>query len=76
MTRQTTRRDMIKGSVALAGLGVLGLPDWAFPALPQEATVVPFTDLPETLTLERTPENRIIDIRTISDMFTPNDQFF
>ena len=26
MTRQTTRRDMIKESVALAGLGVLGLP--------------------------------------------------
>ena len=24
MTKQTTRRDMIKGSVALAGLGVLG----------------------------------------------------
>ena len=33
MTKQTTRRDMIKGSVALAGLGVLGLPEWAFPAL-------------------------------------------
>jgi DMSO/TMAO reductase YedYZ molybdopterin-dependent catalytic subunit len=76
MTRQTSRRDMLKGSIALAGLGVLGLPEWAFPALPQEATLVPFTDVPATLTLERTPENRIIDIRTIRSVFTPRDQFF
>ena len=76
MTRETSRRDMIKGSVALAGLGVLGFPDWAFPALAQEETLVPFTDLPETLVLERTPENRIIDLRTIRDVITPADQFF
>ena len=76
MSRQTTRRDMLKGSIALAGLGIVGLPDWAFPALAQEETLVPFTDLPETLTLERTPESRIIDIRTIRDVFTPADQFF
>lgn len=76
MTRQTTRRDMLKESIALAGLGVLGIPDWAFPALPQEATSVPFTDLPETITLEPSPERRIIDIRMIDDVFTPSDQFF
>ena len=76
MTRQTSRRDMLKGSVALAGLGILGLPEWAFPALVQEETLVPFTDLPETLTLARTPDRRIIDIRTINSVFTPNDQFF
>lgn len=76
MTRQTTRREMLKGGVALAGLGFLGLPDWAFPTLPQEATLVPFTDLPATLTLERTPENRIIDVRTINSVFTPSNQFF
>ena len=61
MTRQTTRRDMLKESDALAGLGFLGLPEWAFPALSQGATLVPFTDLPETLTLERSPVSRIID---------------
>ena len=76
MTRQTSRREMLKETVALAGLGILGLPEWAFPALSQEATLVPFTDLPETLTLERTPENRIIDIRTINSVFTPPNQFF
>jgi DMSO/TMAO reductase YedYZ molybdopterin-dependent catalytic subunit len=76
MTRQTTRRDMLKESISLAGLGVLGLPEWAFPALAQEATLVPFTDLPETITLERTPERRIIDVREIDGVFTPSDQFF
>jgi DMSO/TMAO reductase YedYZ molybdopterin-dependent catalytic subunit len=76
MTKQTTRRDMLKGSITLAGLGVLGLPEWAFPALAQEQTLVPFTDLPETITLERTPERRIIDIRKIDGVFTPSDQFF
>jgi len=76
MTRQTTRREMLKESVALAGLGLIGFPEWVFPALSQEATIVPFTDLPETLTLERTPESRIIDVRTISSPFTPSSQFF
>ena len=76
MTRQITRRDMLKESVALAGLGVLGVPEWAFPALAQDETLVPFTDLPETITLERTPERRIIDIRNIDGVFTPSDQFF
>ena len=76
MTKQTTRRDMIKGSVALAGLGVLGLPEWAFPALSEEQTLVSFTDLPDELVLERTPDRRIIDIRGIDGVFTPSDQFF
>jgi DMSO/TMAO reductase YedYZ molybdopterin-dependent catalytic subunit len=67
---------MIKGSVALAGLGVLGLPEWAFPALTEDQTVVRFTDLPETIVLERTPDRRIIDIRGIDGVITPSDQFF
>jgi len=76
MTKKTTRRDMIKGSLALAGLGLLGFPDWAFPALAPQEAIVPFTDLPETLTLERSPERRIIDIRTIGEYFTAADRFF
>jgi DMSO/TMAO reductase YedYZ molybdopterin-dependent catalytic subunit len=76
MTKQTSRRDMIKGSVALAGLGVLGLPEWAFPALTQDQTLVRFTDLPDTIVLERTPDRRIIDIRGIDGVITPSDQFF
>ncbi len=76
MTTQSTRRDILKGSLATAGLGVLGIPEWAFPALAQGETLVPFTDLPETITLERTPDRRIIDIREIDGVFTPNNQFF
>ena len=76
MAKQTTRRDILKGSVALAGLGVLGLPEWAFPALAQGEALVPFTDLPDTITLERTPDRRIIDIRKIDGVFTPIHQFF
>ena len=76
MTKQSTRRDVLKGSLAMAGLGVLGMPEWAFPALAQGETLVPFTDLPETITLERTPDRRIIDIRKIDGVFTPINQFF
>ena len=76
MTRETTRREVLKQGVALAGLGVLGLPEWAFPALTQEEIPVPFTDLPDTIVLERTPESRIIDIRTIDRVLTPSNRFF
>ncbi len=60
----------------MAGLGVLGVPKWALPALAQGETIVPFTDLEEPITLERTPDRRIIDIRHIDGMFTPINQFF
>ena len=35
MTRQSTRREILKGGLAAAGLGVLGIPEWAIPALAQ-----------------------------------------
>ena len=76
MTKQNSRRDILKGSLALAGLGALGIPDWALPLLAQGETLVPFTDLPETINLRRSPERRIIDIRMIDGPFTPRDQFF
>ena len=75
MTNTSTRRDILKGTLAVAGLGVLNIPEWALPALAQSETLVPFTDLPETITLERSPERRIIDIRMIDGPFTPRDQF-
>jgi DMSO/TMAO reductase YedYZ molybdopterin-dependent catalytic subunit len=60
----------------VAGLGVLGLPDWVLPALAQGETLVPFTDLPPTINLNPTADRRIIDIRKIDGPFTPRDQFF
>jgi DMSO/TMAO reductase YedYZ molybdopterin-dependent catalytic subunit len=76
MTTRHTRRDLLKGGLAVAGLGIFGIPEWAFPVLAQGETLVPFTDLPGTITLERTPDRRIIDIRHIDGPITPRDQFF
>ena len=76
MAKQTTRRDILKGSLALAGLGVLGIPEWAMPALAQGETLMEFTDMPGELNLIRGPDRRIIDIRKINDVFTSRDEFF
>jgi len=76
MQTRTTRRDVIKGSVALAGWGVLGLPEWAFPAMVQGETLVPFTDLPENFSPNPAPDRRLLDLRTIEGPITPKDQFF
>ena len=48
MSEQTTRREVLRGGLAAAGLGVLGVPEWVLPALAQGATVVPFIgDFPD-----------------------------
>jgi len=76
MLTSSTRRDLLKGSLTLAGLGMLGLPDWALAALAEGETLVPFTDLPPNINLTPAPDRRIIDIRNIDGLFTPKDQFF
>ena len=76
MTTQHSRRDILKSSLALAGLSVAGVPDWVLPALAQGETLVPFTDLPEKITLAPAADRRMIDIRTIDGPLTPADQFF
>jgi DMSO/TMAO reductase YedYZ molybdopterin-dependent catalytic subunit len=76
MMKQTSRREILKGGLAVAGLGVLGFPDWALPALAQGETLVPFTDLPANINLTPAADRRIIDIRHIQGVFTPKDQFF
>ena len=76
MTKQSTRRDVLKGSLAVAGLGALGIPEWAFPAMAQGETLMEFTDLPDEINIIRGPDRRIIDVRHIDGPFTPIDQFF
>src|SRR5262245_40514019 len=76
MTNRPSRRDVVRGGLALAGLGVLGLPDWALPALAQGETLVPFTDMPATVNTVPTADRRIIDVRTIDGVLTPRDKFF
>ena len=76
MSKQSSRRDVLKGSLALAGMGMFGVPEWVLPALAQGETAVPFTDLPEVINWRRTPDRRMLDIRTIDSVFTDRDQFF
>jgi len=76
MTNQTTRRDILKSTLAVAGLSVFGLSEWQWPALAQGETLVPFTDMPDNVVTVTGPDRRIIDIRKIYGPFTPKDQFF
>jgi DMSO/TMAO reductase YedYZ molybdopterin-dependent catalytic subunit len=76
MANQTSRRDVLKGGLALAGLGALNLPEWVLPALAQGETVVPFTEWPETFNPAPAPDRRLFDTRKIDGAFTPPDQFF
>jgi DMSO/TMAO reductase YedYZ molybdopterin-dependent catalytic subunit len=75
MTIESTRREILIGGLAAAGLGVLGIPEWALPALAQSETVVPFTDIPDNVRWETPPDRRLLDVRTISGPFTPKDKF-
>jgi DMSO/TMAO reductase YedYZ molybdopterin-dependent catalytic subunit len=72
----TSRRDMLKTGLALAGLGIVGIPEWVLPALAQGETVVPFIDFPERVNTTPAADRRIIDIRAINGPLTPKDQFF
>jgi DMSO/TMAO reductase YedYZ molybdopterin-dependent catalytic subunit len=75
MTIQSTRREILRGGLAAAGLGVLGIPEWALPALAQTETLVPFTDIPDNVRWDTPPDRRLLDVRTIDGPFTPRDKF-
>jgi DMSO/TMAO reductase YedYZ molybdopterin-dependent catalytic subunit len=76
MTTRRTRRDVLKGSLALAGWSVFGVPEWVLPALAQGETVVPFTDFPANFNPTPGPDRRSFDTRKLEGPFTPADQFF
>jgi DMSO/TMAO reductase YedYZ molybdopterin-dependent catalytic subunit len=75
MTNQRSRREILKGGLAAAGLGVLGVPEWVLPALAQGETLVPFTDIPDNVRWDTPPDRRLLDVRTIEGPFTPADKF-
>jgi DMSO/TMAO reductase YedYZ molybdopterin-dependent catalytic subunit len=75
MINEQTRRQILKGGLAIAGLGLLDVPAWAMPALADGETVVPFTDLPDNVRFDTPPFRRMLDIRTIDGPFTPKDKF-
>jgi len=77
MTTKTSRRTVVKGGAAALGMGVLGVPEWAFPALAQQEEVVPFTDISEEFGGQRAGSlTRIYDIRNIDGPYTPADEFY
>jgi DMSO/TMAO reductase YedYZ molybdopterin-dependent catalytic subunit len=77
MANQTTRRALLKGGVAAAGLGMIGLPEWALPALAQDEVLVPFTDVPDDYGRAALgPTRRVLDIRTIAGPLTSRDDFY
>ncbi len=71
-----SRREILKGSLALTGLGLVGVPPWALPALAQSETLVPFTDIPANANFTPAGDRRQLDLRRIEGPFTPADQFF
>jgi len=76
MPHQSTRREILKRGLALAGLSAFGIPEWALPALAQGETLVPFTDVPANANFTPAADRRLLDIRRIEGPFTPKDQFF
>ena len=70
MPEQITRRDTLRKGLAAASL--LG---W-LPALAEDETLVPFTDLPAKFNPTPTADRRTLDVRKIDGPFTPADQFF
>jgi len=76
MSYHSTRREILKTGLAIAGLSALGIPEWALPALAQGETLVPFTDVPANTNFTPAVDRRTLDIRKIEGPFTPKDQFF
>jgi DMSO/TMAO reductase YedYZ molybdopterin-dependent catalytic subunit len=72
----TSRRDVLRGSIAVAGLAAFGMPEWVLPTLAQGETPVPFTDLPEVFNATPAPDRRLLDVRTITGPLTHRDHFF
>jgi DMSO/TMAO reductase YedYZ molybdopterin-dependent catalytic subunit len=76
MTIQHARRELLRATLATAGLSMMGIPEWILPALAQGETLVPFTDAPQNVPTITAPDRRILDVRKIDGPFTPADQFF
>ena len=71
-----TRRRVLIGGAAAGALAAMGLPEWILPALAQDETLVPFTDVPANFSTNPSELVRVLDIRKINGAITPRDQFF
>src|SRR5262245_61244409 len=75
MANEQSRREILKGSLAVAGLAAFGVPEWVLPVLAQGESVVPFTDVPENVRWETPPDRRLLDVSTINGPFTPAEKY-
>jgi DMSO/TMAO reductase YedYZ molybdopterin-dependent catalytic subunit len=78
MSSTITRRGLIKGGAAIAGIATLGLPDWILPASGQSEEVIPWTDVPANFNPSPATGLRTLDTRTLqkSTFLTDNNDFF
>jgi DMSO/TMAO reductase YedYZ molybdopterin-dependent catalytic subunit len=75
MTIRPTRRDVLRGGLAVAGASMFGVSNRVLPVLAQGETLVPFTDIPDNVRWQIPPDFRQFDIRTIDGPFVPRDKF-
>jgi DMSO/TMAO reductase YedYZ molybdopterin-dependent catalytic subunit len=76
LSERISRRETLKRGLAATSLLTL-LSEWTFPALAQDETEVPFTDIPADFNPNNPKSTtRLLDIRKIDGPFTPTDQFF
>src|SRR6516162_6449369 len=71
-----TRRETLKKGLAATSMFALAK-EWAMPMLAQDASDVPFTDIPQNFNpANPNAATRMLDIRKIDGPITPKDQFF
>jgi DMSO/TMAO reductase YedYZ molybdopterin-dependent catalytic subunit len=79
MNKELSRREIIRGGAALAGMAALGIPQGMLAQAPaQGEEVIPWTDIPANFNPSPATGLRTLDTRTLqrSAFFTPNDDFF
>lgn len=78
MANNIGRREAIKKGITLTGLAALASAQWPLPALALGEELVPFTDVPESFKPgpAEPGKTHILDTRTISSFYTPNDDFY
>jgi len=76
MPAEITRRETLRRGLIATSVMAL-MPEFALPVLAQGESDIAFTDIPETFNpVNPSGANRMLDIRSIDGLETPNDQFF
>jgi DMSO/TMAO reductase YedYZ molybdopterin-dependent catalytic subunit len=79
MSKNFSRREIIRGGALLAGMAATGIPEWML-AQAQAAgeEVIPWSDIPANFMPSPPTGLRTLDTRTLqkSTFLTPNDDFF